>query len=45
MSKYLTYEERLEIESCLREKLSFGSIASQLGKDRTTKAKEVYSYE
>lgn len=47
MSKYLTYEERLELESCLKERQSFGTIAMKLGKDRTTIAKEVkkHSYE
>jgi IS30 family transposase len=47
MSKYLTYEERLEIEACLKENLSFGMIACKLGKDRTTIAKEIkkHSYE
>ncbi|GKU32081.1 IS30 family transposase [Clostridium folliculivorans] len=41
MSKYLTYEERLDIQACLKENLSFGSIAQRLKKDRTTIAKEI----
>lgn len=41
MSKYLTYQERLEIEACLKENLSFGVIALKLNKDRTTIAKEI----
>lgn len=41
MSKYLTYEERLEIEGGLKNALSFGAIAKLIGKDRTTIAKEV----
>lgn len=41
MSKYLTYEERLEIEGGLKKNLSFGAIAKFIGKDRTTIAKEV----
>lgn len=41
MSKYLTYEERLEIEGGLKKNLSFGAIANLIGKDRTTIAKEV----
>lgn len=47
MSEYLTYEERLEIEACLKESLSFGEIGRKLGKDRTTIAKEIkrHSYE
>jgi hypothetical protein len=34
MSKYFTYKERLEFESCLKERQSFGTIAMKLGKDR-----------
>ena len=47
MSKYLTYEERLEIQACLKENISFGEIGRKLGKDRTTIAKEIkgHSYE
>lgn len=47
MSKYLTYEERLDIEACLKENYSFGDIGRRLGKDRTTIAKEIkrHSYE
>ena len=41
MSKYLTFEDRLEIEVSLREQLSFGEIAKKLNKDRTTIAKEI----
>lgn len=41
MSKYLTYEERLEIQAGLKENLSFGAIGLKLNKDRTTIAKEV----
>lgn len=41
MSKYLTYEERLEIEGGLKNHLSFGAIANLIGKDRTTIAKEI----
>lgn len=47
MSKFLTYEERLNIAKGLKECQSFGAIAKQIGKDRTTVAKEVknHSYE
>ena len=47
MTKYLTYEERLEIQAGLKESLSFGAIARNLGKDRTTVSKEIkrHSYE
>ena len=41
MSKYLTYEERLEIQQGLKNQLSFGKIAISIGKDRTTVAKEI----
>lgn len=41
MSAYLTYEERLEIETGLKEHKSFGEIGKTLGKDRTTIAKEI----
>lgn len=41
MSKYLTYQERLEIEASLKENLSFGVIALKLKKDRTTISKEI----
>lgn len=47
MSKFLTYEERLIIAQGLKESKSFGAIAKQIGKDRTTIAKEIkkHSYE
>lgn len=44
MSNFLTYEERLSIERGLREQLTFGQIGRELGKDRTTIAKEVKRY-
>ena len=47
MSTFLTYDERLEIETGLKRGLSFGAIGINLGKDRTTIAKEVkkHSYD
>lgn len=47
MSKYLTYEERLEIQEGLKQSLSFGAIGRKICKDRTTIAKEIkkHSYE
>ena len=47
MSKYLTFDERLEIQKGLKYQMSFGEIAKSIGKDRTTVAKEIkrYSYE
>ena len=44
MSKFLTYEERLEIQKGLKEQLSFGQIAKTIHKDRTTIAKEIKKY-
>ena len=41
MSNFLTYEERLIIARGLKESLSFGAIAKEIGKDRTTVAKEI----
>ena len=47
MSKFLSYEDRLIIAKCLQENASFGEISKELGKDRTTIAKEIkkYSYD
>ena len=47
MSKFLSYEDRLIIAKGLQENASFGEIAKELGKDRTTIAKEIkkYSYD
>ncbi len=44
MSKFLTFEDRLTIEKGLRENQSFGAIAKEIGKDRTTVAKEIKKY-
>ena len=44
MSKFLTYDERLEIQKGLKKQLSFGKVASVIGKDRTTVAKEIQKY-
>lgn len=44
MSKYLTYEERLEIQKRLKKPLSFGKIALMITKDRTPVAKEIRKY-
>lgn len=47
MSKFLSYEDRLIIAKRLQENASFGEIGRELGKDRTTIAKEIkkYSYD
>jgi len=44
MSGYITFEERLEVESGLRDQLSFGEIAKRLGKDRSTISREIRKY-
>ena len=41
MSKFLSYEDRLIIDQRLQESASFGEIGKELGRDRTTIAKEV----
>ena len=41
MSNYITYEERMEIENCLYNGKSFGQIAKELGKDRSTISREI----
>ena len=47
MSKFLSYEDRMIIAQRLQENVSFGAIGKELGKDRTTIAKEIkkYSYD
>ena len=47
MSKFLFYEDRMIIAQRLQENASFGTIGKELGKDRTTIAKEIkkYSYD
>ena len=47
MSKLLSYEDRMIIAQRLQENASFGAIGTELGKDRTTIAKEIkkYSYD
>ncbi|ENY93205.1 hypothetical protein HMPREF1093_03278 [Hungatella hathewayi 12489931] len=44
MSKFLDFDERLEIQKGLKGQLSFGKIAAIIGKDRTTIAKEIKKY-
>lgn len=43
-NKHLTLDERITIESMLKEKCSFKDIASSLGKDPTTISKEIRSH-
>ena len=43
MSKFLSYEDRMIIAQRLQENVSFGTIGKELGKDRTTIAKEIKS--
>ncbi len=44
MSKFLSLEDRMTIARGLREQLSFGEIAKELKRDRSTIAKEVKRY-
>ena len=41
MSNYTTYEERMEIEMCLFNGLSFSETAKEVKKDRSTISREV----
>lgn len=44
MSKFFTYEERLDLQKYLKESLSFKEIARRMGKDPTTISREVRKY-
>ena len=44
MSKFFTYEERLELQKCLKESLSFKEISRRLEKNPTTISREVRKY-
>lgn len=44
MSKFLTYEERLDIQKYLKESLSFKEIARKLDKSPTTISREIKKY-
>ena len=44
MAKFLNYEDRLEIESGLKEHMTFTEIGKKLGRDRTTITKEIRNY-
>lgn len=44
MSKHLSYDDRLEIQAGLKERLDFTQIAKQIGKSRTTVSREVLSH-
>lgn len=44
MAKFLSLEDRFSISRCLREQLSFGEIGKELGRDRSTIAKEIKRY-
>ena len=41
MAKFLNYEDRLEIESGLKEHMTFTELGEKLGRDRTTITKEI----
>ena len=42
--KVLKYEDRLEIESGLKEHMTFTELGEKLGRDRTTITKEIRNY-
>lgn len=44
MSKFFTYEERLELQKYLKESLSFKEISRRLGKNPTTISREIRKY-
>ena len=44
MSKFLDYEDRLEIQNGLNEYLTFTQIGEKLSRDRTTITKEIRNY-
>lgn len=44
MAKFLDYEDRLEIQSGLKEHMTFTRIGEKLGRDRTTITKEIRNY-
>ncbi len=44
MFKYITYEERLEIENRLTRNESLGKIGNAIGKNRTSVSREIQRY-
>ena len=44
MAKFLSYEDRMEIQNGLKEHLTFTEIGKKLGRDSTTITKEVRNY-
>lgn len=44
MSKFFTYEERLDLQKFLKESLSFKEISRRLDKNPTTISREVRKY-
>jgi IS30 family transposase len=44
MSKFFTYEERLELQKYLKESLSFKEISRRLDKNPTTISREIRKY-
>lgn len=43
-NKHMSFDDRLEIEASLKEKLSFKKIGEKIGKDATTISKEIKSH-
>ncbi len=44
MAKFLSYEDRLEIQNGLKEHLAFTQIGEKPGRDRTAITKEIRNY-
>lgn len=40
-NKYMTLDDRIEIQACLSKRMTFKAIAQRIGKDPTTISKEV----
>ena len=40
-NKHMTLNDRIEIEDCLRNGMTFKAIGARIGKDQTTVSKEV----
>lgn len=44
MSRHLTFDDRLEIQAGLKDKLDFTQIAAKIGKSRTTVSREILAH-
>ena len=44
MAKFLNYEDRLDIESGLKEHMTFKELGEKRGRDRTNMKKDIRNY-